>query len=548
MASFLRQIVAGPRSRHPEAGLDLCYVTDNIIATSGPSGTYPQRAYRNPLDQLVKFLDYKHGKDWAIWEFRAEGTGYPDEEVYGRVWHYPWPDHHPPPFRLVPLIMASMRNWLHEDGKEKKGRVVVVHCKAGKGRSGTMATSYLISECGWKPSEALARFTERRMRPGFGQGVSIPSQLRWIGYVDRWTHGEKIYVERQIEVCEVHIWGLRDGVKVAVEGYVEEGKVMKVFHIFTKHERTIVEGNAPGSEGLKDKVSELAGFESKGKIHTAGQMDGSVESTIKPNKHVSTSTSKYGKQYEPTGHEKGGNAVIFKPSSRVILPTSDINIDFERRNKATMGWTMVTAVAHVWFNCFFEGNGPEQQGKPDDNGVFEIDWDKMDGLKGSSRKGTRSFDRMSVVWKVFEPEETRGRPSDVIHEPGENSPVPQMAAADWRGDNAEAPGKGKELGLRTESPTSTDVSKASSIVSPDGAMGEKIMEAGGNGEDDDSFTGVRSSGPAGEENVEDIDVTKLPQPKATGSGPDLSAVNAGLDTASHTTPNASSTGTPVTQL
>ncbi|KAA8573241.1 hypothetical protein EYC84_003735 [Monilinia fructicola] len=99
MASLLRQIVAGPRSRHPEAGLDLCYVTPNIIATSGPSGTYPQRAYRNPLDQLVTFLDYKHGKEgWMIWEFRAEGTGYPDEEVRGRVKHWPWPDHHPPPF------------------------------------------------------------------------------------------------------------------------------------------------------------------------------------------------------------------------------------------------------------------------------------------------------------------------------------------------------------------------------------------------------------------------------------------------------------------
>lgn len=33
MASILRQIVAGPRARHPEANLDLCYVTDNIIAT-----------------------------------------------------------------------------------------------------------------------------------------------------------------------------------------------------------------------------------------------------------------------------------------------------------------------------------------------------------------------------------------------------------------------------------------------------------------------------------------------------------------------------------
>lgn len=34
MASLLRSIVAGPRSRHPEAGLDLCYVTDNSKASA----------------------------------------------------------------------------------------------------------------------------------------------------------------------------------------------------------------------------------------------------------------------------------------------------------------------------------------------------------------------------------------------------------------------------------------------------------------------------------------------------------------------------------
>lgn len=37
MAYLLRQIVAGPRSRHPEADLDLCYVTDRIIATYDPN-------------------------------------------------------------------------------------------------------------------------------------------------------------------------------------------------------------------------------------------------------------------------------------------------------------------------------------------------------------------------------------------------------------------------------------------------------------------------------------------------------------------------------
>ncbi|CZT06208.1 related to protein-tyrosine phosphatase [Rhynchosporium agropyri] len=539
MASFLRQLVAGPRSRHPEAGLDLCYVTDQIIATSGPSGTYPQRAYRNPLDQLVKFLDYKHGKDWAIWEFRAEGTGYPDEEVYGRVWHYPWPDHHPPPFQLVPLIMAGMRNWLNEaEGnaeeigkygkKVERKRVVVVHCKAGKGRSGTMACSYLISECGWTPAEALARFTERRMRPGFGQGVSIPSQLRWVGYVDRWTKSGKIYVERQIEIMEVHVWGLRDGVKVQVEGFVDEGKTIKLFHVFTKKERVVIEGNTPGGGGFKDMVSDMAGFENESKVPRAKSAD-QLRSMPEPRTKTmpqdnSSSTSTSG---EDTGAESGGSAVIFRPSKRVILPSSDVNIDFERRNKASMGWTMVTAVAHIWFNCYFEGNGPEQGGRPDENGVFDIEWDKMDGIKGSSRKGARAFDRMSVIWKAYDPAPgQQGAKEAVITEPGINSPVQQAAPADWKGGNKTDPGLGKNLGLRTESPASADVSKASSVKSS------------GPNDDNDSEEGVRPSGPAGEEYIEadDINVKDLPQPEENSSQPTLAAVNAGMDTASSTTP------------
>lgn len=521
MASLLRQLVAGPRSRHPEAGLDLCYVTDQIIATSGPSGTYPQRAYRNPLDQLVKFLDYKHGKEWTIWEFRAEGTGYPDEEVYGRVRHYPWPDHHPPPFKLVPMIMASMRNWLHEEnedgkeGKAQKGRVVVVHCKAGKGRSGTMACSYLISECGWKPAEALARFTERRMRPGFGQGVSIPSQLRWVAYVDRWTQFGKVYVERQIEIMEVHVWGLRNGVKVQVEGYVDEGKTIKVFHVFTTKERVVVEGNTPGGAGFMDKISDMAGFQNQSKLEPLTSDDLIASNNIMPSLKDSRSSSPASP--ETTASEAGGGAVIFKPSTRVILPTSDINIDFERRNKASMGWTMVTAVAHVWFNAYFEGSGPENNGKPDGNGVFEIDWDNMDGIKGSSRKGTRAFDRLAVVWKAYTPEPSQGGKEEVIHEPGVNSPVPQMAAADWKGGRNPSPDEGKDLGLRTETPGSADISKASSIM-----------------ENDEDIEGVKTTGVTGDEEL-DVNVKDLPQPKSNGSEPTLASLNAGLDTASSTT-------------
>ncbi|KAI1430929.1 phosphatases II [Xylaria sp. CBS 124048] len=568
MASFLRQIVAGPRIRHPEAGLDLCYVTDNIIATSGPSQTYPQRAYRNPLDRLVEFLDAEHGQNWAIWEFRAEGTGYPDELVYNRINHYPWPDHHPPPFRLVPLIIASMRNWLNgNDVKPDNGggdgdgdgdkshlseaqkkmavkvinalkgkkdeRVVVVHCKAGKGRSGTIACSYLVAECGWTPADALARFTERRMRPSFGPGVSIPSQVRWLGYVGRWTKGRFKYVDREIEIVEIHVWGLRHGVRLAVEGFVEQGRKIKVFHAFTRKERQIVEGNAPKGTGLVDMVYEMAGYNSTspsasqtveqlqrqqdaGGISNTGSKTGISETTqtaagssspvsaaservpIGTGTQPMTESSDAGsKQFEnpktePTSPgngsseaEPGGMAVIFKPQEPIRLPNSDVNITIERRHRApkSLNLTMVTSVAHVWFNAFFEGNGPEQDGVADDAGVFEIEWDKLDGIKGSSQKGTRAADRIAVVWKAIPPEE--GGQETVAGLPSSDSPVPQMQAADWAGNNDEDPEKGKGLGLRA-----ADLDGADDNSETNSSQREALGGTESGGKEDDDFRGA----------------------------------------------------------
>ncbi|SPQ20225.1 0969b19a-6e5e-4b3e-b0d8-ea056ed1c3c3 [Thermothielavioides terrestris] len=576
MASVLRQIVAGPRAKHQETGLDLCYVTSNIIVTSGPSQTYPQRAYRNPLDRLVAFLDARHGRGWAIWEFRAEGTGYPDQAVHGRISHYPWPDHHPPPFRLVPVILGGMRR------------------------------CYLIAECGWTAEDALARFTERRMRPGFGAGVSIPSQLRWVRYVDRWTKGGKKYVDRAVEIVEVHVWGLRHGVKVSVQGFVDEGKKIRVFHTFKGDERIVVEGDAPGGRGVVDMVQDMAGYGAKATVDDKGEIledadyegitkgvvdngnngdgngngngnggdisngnGGHGKASVKKAKALgaaglmrklstrrqrsSQSLDRLGKKVSKSKtiampdssqslssgaalpskdesrtqsttslqngvtfanpSEPGGRAVIFKPATPICIPNSDVNISIERRNRAPagMGFTMVTAVAHVWFNAFFEGQGPEQDGRADESGVFEIEWDKMDGLKGSSQKGTRALERLSVVWRVAgtgaagpEGRATAAAPGVAIDEPGVDSPVPQMAPADWKGGNAEDPSADKHLGLRVEDPESQGVSKASSLRSQE--VGEGSGPAKGEVEADEeaSLEGVKVSGPTGEEILDEV--------------------------------------------
>ena len=400
--------------------------------------------------------------------------------------------------------MASMRNWLKDPAAKHDGRVVVVHCKAGKGRSGTVACSYLISEEGWAAEDALKRFTERRMRQGFGAGISIPSQMRWIGYVDRWAKHGKLYVERQVEVLEVHVWGLRDGVKVAVEGFVDEGRTIKMFHVFTKNERNVMDDTAQ-SQGT---FARLAGV--KGDMRTAWQqripqMDGAVQQ----NHNETLQLVDDPQDGDQAGTESGGSAVIFRPSTRVVLPSNDINIDFERRNKATYGWTMVTSVAHVvrnfldnsqvvlltsqqWFNAFFEGQGPENGGFAGSDGVFEIEWEAMDGIRGSSRKGTRSLDRLAVVWRALDGE--REGITQIIREPEQGEPVPETRPADWKGSDGGYEGLGRDLGLRVQSPSSADASKASSIKS---SQSEKTAT----NEDDDPVAGVKAHGPDGEEHI-----------------------------------------------
>lgn len=100
-----------------------------MIAMSVPASKFPKNTYRNRLEDVTEFLDSKHGDKWSVWEFRAEGAGYTDAQLKHRVFHAPFPDHHPPPFALIPSVMASMRNHLLNEDGSHTGNVVVVHCK-----------------------------------------------------------------------------------------------------------------------------------------------------------------------------------------------------------------------------------------------------------------------------------------------------------------------------------------------------------------------------------------------------------------------------------
>lgn len=94
----------------------------------------------------------------------------------------------------------------------------------------------------------------------------------------------------------------------------------------------------------------------------------------------------------------------------------------------------MSALAHCWFNAYFEGDAQ--------SGVFTQEWDGMDGLRGTSKKGTRIFDKMSVVWQVIYQEKT-------IHEPSENEPVIGTQKVDApQPDLVDEESNGRDIGLR----------------------------------------------------------------------------------------------------
>jgi len=268
--------------------------------------------------------------------------------------------------------------------------------------------------------------------------------------VERWARGEKRYREGRGEVLEVHVWGLRSGVRVAVEGFAEGGRRIETVHTFGSAERKVVSGVVRSESGFADAASEGVGREKKGdsdSSNTPSLMNGTVN---QEQNGIGSKTL------------SGTGDVVFRPSTRVILPTNDINIDFERRSKSKYGgFTMLSSVAHVWFNTFFEGRGPEQGGRADDSGVFEMEWEGMDGIKGSSRKGTRAFDRMAVVWRVVDEVEQNvgGAVGGAAEEGARTMSASETTWAETRGRDEE-----RELGLRVPDDASAGISRASSMA------------------------------------------------------------------------------------
>ncbi|CAM1319655.1 TPTE2 (predicted) [Pycnogonum litorale] len=178
----VRHVVGENKRRYKKDGfdLDLTYVTEKIIAMSFPSSGR-MSMYRNPIKQVAKFFNTKHPDHYRIYNLCSERS-YDTSYFHGRVRRYMIDDHNVPSLKDIIAFCEDVQKWLDHD----ESNVIAVHCKGGKGRTGTMICVWLIHCNLFESAEtSLDYFGDRRTDLEVGtkfQGVQTPSQSRYVGY------------------------------------------------------------------------------------------------------------------------------------------------------------------------------------------------------------------------------------------------------------------------------------------------------------------------------------------------------------------------------
>jgi len=131
-------------------------------------------------------------------------------------------------------FVKNVKEWLNAD----KDNVIAVHCKGGKGRTGTMICVWLVEAGLFGSAEAsLDYFGNRRTdltKSSKFQGVETPSQNRYVGYFQevKEKHNGIPPAEvnlrlRQIKITAVAGIGKGDGSDMSCEVYIGRSKVFE---------------------------------------------------------------------------------------------------------------------------------------------------------------------------------------------------------------------------------------------------------------------------------------------------------------------------------
>jgi phosphatidylinositol-3,4,5-trisphosphate 3-phosphatase/dual-specificity protein phosphatase PTEN len=136
-----------------------------------------------------------------------------DEDFFDETAEYTFKDHRAPQLSTVVDFCEDAYEYLSRDPEN----VVIVHCKAGKGRTGVMIASLLVRIGTAKDAaEAIKIYGDQRTLDG--RGVTIPSQRRYVYYFSNLLlHPEKTE-DKTIIIHSISLSGQQNAVTIDGKG------------------------------------------------------------------------------------------------------------------------------------------------------------------------------------------------------------------------------------------------------------------------------------------------------------------------------------------
>lgn len=140
-----------------------------------------EKWYRNNINSVARFLESKHKDHYKI--YNLSNRDYDFDKFGGFVKSYEWPDHYPVSMQTLFQMCHNMYDFLADDQN-----VIVVHCTAGQGRSGTAIAWFLLyAGLAKTPEEAIKYYGRKRYSTGIA--VTQPGQIRWVVFFNLILNG-----------------------------------------------------------------------------------------------------------------------------------------------------------------------------------------------------------------------------------------------------------------------------------------------------------------------------------------------------------------------
>lgn len=413
--------------------LDISNIEPGLMVCSCPVVSTYRLWFRNSLGDLVAYLNHTFGVGcWRIYNLKVEETEadykdtdlwmllkssspatFPKTSLHKRLLprnQYPlysvedsteyneqvsgfngleialrregWVDHCPPPFLLLQEIIDDMHRFL----TERNNHICVVHCKMGKGRSGTVCIAYLMKYRKMSLREAGEKFAKHRFKSGVTKGVTIKSQLRYLKYQEKLI---SLTIMDQIFFLDT----LR---------HPPHWNIISI--TVTNPSRTLLVEDEPCYLYLRKYNYDRTGFVTLEVINLTHHI---IKSYIKENEETKVkkkiTSFSLGILESPISLTSPDLMLQFEMSmSRSFMNKKFTIYDRNTPNSSTPPKECNTFKnSYSWINCLCEQNNKqnliakgESENKGVPNNVFTVtlNWEDIDSVKGSKRLGISLFE------------------------------------------------------------------------------------------------------------------------------------------------------------